>query len=280
MHPSPLWFQNIPYPQRKPCPHQQSPQPLPSPWPPRARSLSGDQPVLDVSRPWGRTPCVLLCLLLSLSVVCAGPSACGCVGVSLLLGPGSCRLGVSDASFMEQVPVGRGAGSSRPFLPLPELSLGTDCLFLLEAPLACQWMVSHGCVTNRPQLGGFRQELCLRLCVASSRDPPWTSGLRCPRGGASSCQPPLLSCPFVTVCCSETSRGRRGPSQSSRSLSRSSWSVRAVCSPRPGLARLRVGAAPRGSPGPSVIAGWLCARGRVCSAGAPGLPAPSRCSGR
>ena len=33
------------------------------------RSVSVDAPVLDVSHPWHPTPCVLLCLLLSLSVV-------------------------------------------------------------------------------------------------------------------------------------------------------------------------------------------------------------------
>ena len=54
-----------------------------TPWPPRAHSLSVDLPVLDVSRQWDHTPCVLLCLLLSLSVVCLGPSPCSRVRASL-----------------------------------------------------------------------------------------------------------------------------------------------------------------------------------------------------
>ena len=72
-----------------------------SPWPPRARSLSVDLPVLDVSRQWGHTPCVLLCLLLSLSVMCSGPSTCSRVRASLLFTAASCSSGWGDHILLQ-----------------------------------------------------------------------------------------------------------------------------------------------------------------------------------
>ena len=65
-----LWFQNVPSPKRKPVPiSSHPPQPLTTRNP---LSVSVDQPVLDVSHQWDHTLRVLLCLLLSLSIVFSG----------------------------------------------------------------------------------------------------------------------------------------------------------------------------------------------------------------
>ena len=73
--------------QKKSCPHQQSP-PSP-PWPLTTRnplSVSVGLPVLHVSHQWSHSLCVLLCLLLSLSIVSSGSVlVVASVSVSLFL---------------------------------------------------------------------------------------------------------------------------------------------------------------------------------------------------
>ena len=67
-----LQFQNIPSLQKKaPSPSAVTPPP-PQPLTIRNHSLCMDRPVLDVFRQWNHTLCVLLCLLLSLSIVFSG----------------------------------------------------------------------------------------------------------------------------------------------------------------------------------------------------------------
>ena len=50
--------------------------------------VSVDLPVLDVSYQWSHTPCILLCLPVSLSIMCSGSThTVACVGASLLFIP-------------------------------------------------------------------------------------------------------------------------------------------------------------------------------------------------
>ena len=76
------------HPERRPCPQEQSLLLPLSPWTPTTTdllSVSMDLPVLDVSYQWTHTPCVLLCLLLSLSIVCSGSiHVVACIRASVL----------------------------------------------------------------------------------------------------------------------------------------------------------------------------------------------------
>ena len=58
------------------------------PRPPRAPYLSVEEPVLGMSHTWTHTPCSLLCLVPSLSIVGLGPYSGLRVGALLLLAAG------------------------------------------------------------------------------------------------------------------------------------------------------------------------------------------------
>ena len=120
---SSILYLNIPSPQKETPPHEQS-HPSPSPDNQEPTSVFVDRPVLDVSHQWTHTLCVLLCLLLSLSILFLGSTRFGgsvrasLRGLAMLLcgeGP-QCNhppsedvcLGMSTFSCCERRCCGRG----------------------------------------------------------------------------------------------------------------------------------------------------------------------------